>query len=278
MSDIYNDLELLTVTFKSDHIINSTLSNISDRYKITIVENSNNDQFKKNVEKRKNVNCILANKNLGFGKSFNLGAKSIHSKYILHFNPDALINDHVIEKLYEYTKSYDFGIISALQTDLETNIIHENDNLVEVESVKGFVMFCNNSALREVNYFDENFFLYLEEIDLCKRLKELNKKIFVSENIKVKHLGGKSHNPKYDELMEMQRNWHYMWSLFYFTKKHKNSFYAYKITIRRFISAFLKSLFYYFYNQKKYKIYKYRYLGLLNSYLGNKSFFRIDLD
>ena len=92
----------------------------------------------------------------------------------------------------------------------------------------------------------------------------------------VEHLGGKSHAPEHQEKMEIQRNWHYLWSLFYFTKKHKNVFFAYKITLRKFISAFFKMIIYYLVNKKKYNIYKHRFLGLLNSYLGKESFFRID--
>ena len=65
---------------------------------------------KNKIEKRKNVNCILSGKNLGFGKAFNLGAKSISSKYILHFNPDAIVNDTVINKFYEISKDKKFGI------------------------------------------------------------------------------------------------------------------------------------------------------------------------
>jgi len=277
MLDIFHNVELLTVTYKSNHIIRESLSNISNNFKITVVENSNDVEFKKNVEIRKNVKCILANKNLGFGGAFNLGAKSIKSKYILHFNPDALINDNVIEKLYNYAKITDFGIISTIETNDLTKINFAKLNqLKEVESVRGFVMFMNNSAIKEVNYFDENFFLYLEEVDLCKRLRRNKKKIYVANNIMVKHLGGRSHDAQYNELIEIQRNWHYMWSLFYFNKKHKNIFYAYKITIRKFISALFKIIIYYFLDKNKFKIYKYRFLGLLNSYLGRKSSFRIN--
>ena len=277
MSDIYKEVELLTITYKSNHIIDKCLSSITEKFKLTIVENSNDTEFKKKIEVRKNTKCILSGKNLGFGKAFNLGAKSINSKFILHFNPDALINNEIIYKLYELAEKKNFGIISATETENVTKIIHSQKiDLKEVNYVKGFVMFINNYECKDTGYFDENFFLYLEETDLCKRLKKKNKKIFLAENILVKHLGGKSHDPKYQEKMEIQRNWHYLWSLFYFTKKHRGILSAYKITIRKFISAFLKLIIYFFFNKKKHKIYKYRFLGLLNSYLGRNSFFRVD--
>ena len=277
MTNIYEEVELLTITYKSSHIINRSLSNISEKFKLTIVENSNDTNFKQKIGSRKNVNCMLSGKNIGFGAAFNLGAKSINSKYIMHFNPDAMINDDVINQLYKISKNINFGIISAVETENTTQIKNfEKNDLKEVESIKGFVMFINNHECRDTNYFDEKFFLYLEEIDLCKRLKEKNKKIYLAKNILVEHLGGKSHAPEHQEKMEIQRNWHYLWSLFYFTKKHKNVFFAYKITLRKFISAFFKMIIYYLVNKKKYNIYKHRFLGLLNSYLGKESFFRID--
>ena len=277
MIDIFEEVELLTITYKSEHIINKCLSTISENFKIIVVENSNNLDFKKKIEKRKNIKCILSGKNLGFGSAFNLGAKSIKKKYIFHFNPDAEINNEIIYKIYELAKNTNFGIISAVESDRITEINKKKDiNLREVESVKGFVMFINNFECKSTNYFDENFFLYLEEVDLCKRLKKIGKKIYLAENVLVKHLGGKSHHPDHQEKMEIQRNWHYLWSLFYYSKKHKGLIYAYKITLRKFFSAFFKMIYYFFLNKKKHVIYKYRFLGLLNSYIGKSSFFRVE--
>ena len=279
MKNIYDNLEILTVTFKSEHIIESCLSNIDDNFKITIVENSDNLEFKRKMEKRKNIKCILANENLGFGAVFNLGAKNIHSKYILHINPDVKIDNIVIEKLYkEATNIEDLAILSPLESEVgKIQSLTDNNSIVDAEYVRGFVMLINNENCKASNYFDEKIFLYLEEIDLCKRLKADNKKICLIPTIKVEHYGGKSHNPIYAEKMEIQRNWHYLWSLFYFSKKHYGIFYAYRKTLKKFISAFIKSIFYYFFNKKKYLIYKHRFLGLLNSYLGRKSSFRVIL-
>ena len=242
MSDIYKEVEILTVTYRSNHIIDQSLSNISENFRITVVENSNDINFKNKIEVKKNNKCILSGENLGFGKAFNLGAKSIKSKYIFHFNPDALINDSIIYKMYELSKNINFGIISAQETNDSTKIeLKNNNNFKEVESVKGFVMFINNEECKETNYFDENFFLYLEEIDLCKRLREKGKKILLAKNILVKHLGGKSHNPIYEEKMEIQRNWHYLWSLFYFQKKTLWNFSCLQKNFKKIYISFFKT-------------------------------------
>ena len=83
MIDIFEEVELLTITYKSEHLINQCLSNINDDFRITVVENSNNENFKKEIERRKTTKCILSGKNLGFGSAFNLGTKSIKKK--IHF-------------------------------------------------------------------------------------------------------------------------------------------------------------------------------------------------
>ncbi len=277
MNKIFQDIEILTITYKSDHIIEKCLSNIDENFKITIVENSDNLNFKEKLEKRKNTKCILTNSNLGFGSAFNIGAKQIESKFIFHLNPDVLINTKIIFDLYDIANQIkDLGIISPREvTDNSKIISRTNVKYLEVDHVKGFVMLINNHNCKKTEYFDENFFLYLEEIDLCKRLKKINKKICLAPNIHATHFAGNSHDPKYSEKMEIQRNWHYMWSLFYFNLKHKGFLYAYKITIGKFLSAFFKSIFFFIFNKKKHLIYKHRFLGLLNSYLRKKSKFRI---
>ena len=277
MNKIYQDLEILTITYKSDHIIEKCLSKIDDNFKITVVENSNNHLFKEKIEKRKNTKCILSNSNLGFGSAFNIGAKQINSKYIFHLNPDVSVNTEIIFKLYNIANQIDdLGIISPKESHEKTTILNKNrDDFIEVDYIKGFVMLINNFNCKSSNYFDENFFLYLEEIDLCKRLKEAKQKICIAPNVYVRHFAGQSHSPKYSEQMEIQRNWHYMWSLFYFNKKHKGYLSAYGITFGKFISAFFKTMFFFMINKKKYHIYKHRFLGLLSSYLNRKSKFRI---
>ena len=277
MNKIYQELEILTITYKSDHIINKCLSNIDANFKITVVENSNNKEFKERIEKRKNTRCILSGSNLGFGSAFNIGAKQIDTKYIFHLNPDVLVTNNIIIKMYEIAKNIkNLGIISANETNKTSEIKKDfNHDFIEVDHVKGFVMLINNENCKPSEYFDENFFLYLEEIDLCKRLRFINKKICLASNIFVTHFAGRSHDPSFSEKMEIQRNWHYMWSLFYFNKKHKGKFYGFKITIRKFISAFFKTLIYYIINRRKYLIYKHRFLGLLNGYFNKKSKFRI---
>ena len=103
--DIYKELHILSISFKSEHIINNFLKQFDKKFKITLVENSNNILLKNKLEKKfKNLNVIISGNNLGFGKAFNLGIKNIRAKYVLHLNPDAKINYPNIKKLFYFLK------------------------------------------------------------------------------------------------------------------------------------------------------------------------------
>ena len=151
---------------------------------------------------------------------------------------------------------------------------HDLDFL-SVDSVDGFAMLINKNKFSDNVYFDENFFLYLENDDLCLRKKKENNKIYVAKKAKINHLGGKSPSAVHEEEIEFSRNWHWMWSKFYFNKKHYGYLKAFKVTLPSMITSIIKSLYYFItFNEIKRKIYLMRFLGLFNSMLGKNSWYR----
>jgi len=182
-----------------------------------------------------------------------------------------------IDNFFNTALKYDdFAIIApAVQEKKDFKISEKNNNVFEVESVKGFAMFLNLDKFKDVGFFDDNFFIYFEEIDLCRRLKQLNKKIYLDSSIKIDHMGGSSHNQSIDFEMELSRNWHWMWSTFYYHKKYSGFFYAVIKISSKFFSALTKVLFYsILLNSNKKKIYFQRLSGLFNSITGKKSWYR----
>ena len=134
-------------------------------------------------------------------------------------------------------------------------------------------MLINLEKINNKKIFDENFFLFLEEIDFCKRMKDLGKKIYIAKKSRISHIGRNS--TKNDIKIELCRNWHWMWSLFYYNKKHYGILSAYKITIFKFFSSIIKTLFYFlFFKKKNFLVNKFRFLGLINVYLGKPSSLR----
>jgi N-acetylglucosaminyl-diphospho-decaprenol L-rhamnosyltransferase len=271
----FDQITVVITSYKSDEKIIRCLKSINSQCKTIIIENSKSIAFKEKIEKNfKNTECFVAGENLGYAKGNNKGLTEVNTKYALILNPDAeLETDTLINFLHTADKIKNFAIIGpGVQDEKKENNIKD---LTEVKFVKGFAMFLNLEEFKDIGFFDENIFIYLEEIDLCKRLTEKNKKIFVDPNIRINHQGGSSHEEKYNFEMELSRNWHWMWSTFYFNKKHKGFFLALMNSSGKLISAFIKYIFYSLIlkNSKK-LIYKHRLSGLFNSIIGKPSWFR----
>ena len=274
-----NKITIVINTFNSEDKIYSCLNSIKSDFKVIIVENSNNLEFKNDLEKKySNVSCFLTGSNLGYAKGNNLGLSKVETKYALVLNPDTTLEDDTLDNFFQSAKKLkDFSILGpAIQEEYKENLINEKKSqLFEVDSLKGFAMFLNLDQFNDIGFFDDNFFIYLEEIDLCKRLREKNKKIFLDKKIKIHHVGGSSHNKLINFEMELSRNWHWMWSTFYFNKKHYGYFSSlYKVSGKFFSSIFKTIIYALLFNNKKRKIYFQRFSGLLNSIFGKKSWYR----
>ena len=193
-------------------------------------------------------------------------------------NPDAEIEGNTMNNFLALAGELkDFAIIGPAKQNEFNSLAADRleEDTFEVDKLKGFAMFLNLNQFKDIGFFDDNFFIYLEEIDLCIRLKKLSKKIFLDKKIKIKHLGGSSHNKSIDFEMELSRNWHWMWSTFYFNKKHYGFLKALIKVSRKFFSSIIKMFFYtLIFNNKKRKIYFQRFSGLCNSILGKKSWYR----
>lgn len=272
------DLTVIITTFKSDLKIENCLNSINPQIKVIIIENSQSESFRVNIEKKyKNVECILPEENLGYSKTNNLGLSKVKTKYALILNPDTVLDPQAINSFLEFTKNYeDFAIVGPNQNEQIKNNLKETP--FEVKKIKGYAMFLNLIKFSNIGFFDENFFLYLEEIDLCKRVKQIKEKIYVDPNIQVLHFGGASVDPKLSEDVELNRNWHWMWSRFYFNKKHTNYFFALIFMMPKLLSSIFKIIIYSVtFKTLKRKIYLMRLSGLINSIIGKSSWYRITL-
>ena len=283
MNSFEKNITFIIVSFKSSHIIEKCIKSINSNIKIIIVENSENIHIKNYLENKfSNVEVIVAKENLGYGKGNNLGISKANTQYVFILNPDTTLEDNCLEELYKAQLMLrdDFAILAPNFLNnygyfLNKNNDHRNQNLLEVDYVKGFAMLIN---LKKVNFekiFDENFFLFLEEIDLCKRIKNNGGKIFVVQESKVVH---SAKNASGDSLnIELCRNWHWMWSLFYYNHKHFGVLTAYRVTIGKFISSIIKLFIaLILFNKKNFLIYYYRLSGLLNAFFKKSAWLRPD--
>jgi len=284
------DITIVITSFKSEKKIRNCLNSIDKQCEVINIENSNNEDYKRKIEEEfKNVKCILAGENLGYGKANNVGLKEVKTKYALILNPDTELSPDALTGFINLANvKKDFAIIgpgivenkkiSLSEEKLRTTTLKEE----MVKSVKGYAMLLNLSQFKDIGFFDENIFFFLEEIDLCNRLIKKNKEIYLSPSIHVYHEGGHSHdfdhefdNSFFDHQMELSRNWHWMWSTFYFNKKHNGFLISLLIIVPKLLSSFLKFLLFFLMgNNKKKEIYYHRFSGLVNSIMGKSSWYR----
>ena len=300
MSITGQNLSIVIVTLKSEDVIFKCLESIDSKIPIFIVENSNNLQFKKSVEKRyNNVSCVLTARNLGMGSGNNLGIRLVETDYVLILNPDVILEANTLKELMLASeKIKDFAILSpiSIKSEYPNYKLYQNDKPdtqnnfpFKVRSVDGYAMLFNKKKVnkilekesinKEKNYFDENFFMYLENDDLCKRITENRGDIFVTPKAKINHLGAKAVNEKYRDEVEFSRNWHWMWSKFYFNKKHYGLSRALIEGLPQFLLSALRLLFFKIIkNKNKQKIYFNRASGFFNALIGKPSWYRPKLD
>ena len=301
MSNLLSNLTVIILTYKTNsQILSDCIKSIDKSVNINLIENSDSFAHKdliKNINK--DVNIFCTGKNLGYGGGNNFGLKKTETKYALILNPDVICDENYFLNIQKYINDkINFTIIgsqykkdkifmpagffdTSKDKDFKKNFsLGAIEELTDVEWVVGCSMLINLDKFNEKEIFDENFFLYFEEFDLCKQISKAGGKILSSKLLLVDHLGFKGSfaaNKDLENQATKLRNWHWMWSSFYYYKKNDGYLYALKKTIGKFIKSFLKAIYFsIIYNNHKRTMYLYRFLGLFNSIIGKKSWFRIN--
>ena len=263
------DITVGIVTFRSEKVIFKCLKSLENIKKIIILDNSNDLILKEKIKKiYPHINFILSKKNNGYGGGNNKIFRLAKTSHVLVLNPDTILSKNCIKELIHQANliKNKFAILAPS----EKNIIKKE--IMEVDHVKGFSMLVNLSKIKKIKMFDENFFLYLEEIDLCKRLKLASEKIYICGKAKITHLSAKSSNIGFE--FEKCRNWHWMWSKVYYNKKYKNLFYVLRSAFLTIFFNYTKGVLFYLFNRKTSQIYFLRGSGTLNAIIGKNSWYR----
>ena len=287
---IFKKVKILIVTFKSHKIIESCIENINKNFNILVVENSNDKNFTKHLEKKyPNVNCINIGYDSGFGSALNRGIKFIDTEYFISINPDSFPEKNCLETIINTA-------INNKNVDLVTPItlikngskefddygyfekkkeFKNSKNLLSVDWVNGNVFLAKKKLFEELGYFDENFFLEYDERDFQRRMYKNKKKILIDFNAKSHHLLGKSADQKYAFEMKCEACWHHGWSRYYYYKKHDGFFYSLYMNIPFAIKNLLKSIIWKILGSKnKSKFYKLYFAGFIHSLFNKKSTYR----
>jgi len=183
---------------------------------------------------------------VGFGGNHNKAVKDGDSEFILILNPDVRISENVFEELLlhftdpsvaivapkicnqfgetEDSARYFPTIISLFMKVLgigDGGIYKpENKGCYEVDWVGGMFLLVRRSAFEAVGGFDERYFLYYEDVDLCARVKKNGWRIIVDPNLKVIHMAQRESHRSFKYLL-----WHassilkYFWRYGLFAQK-----------------------------------------------------------
>ena len=216
--NIFKDITLIYVAHKSDDIIKKNI-NMIKLFNAIIVDNSNSSDLKNYLNKYDNITYINS-PNLGFGHANNLAVNNAQTPYIFIVSPDIFFTINSLEILYNEFLSYkNVGVAGPSLFD-ETNIRRSNSSLsflkkkiyrnsfqrkiyknidqtlahgnISCDYIIGCSMLFKKSFFLDIGGFDEHFFIYYEDNDICDRIRSSNKMVLEIPSSKMIHLQGKS--------------------------------------------------------------------------------------
>lgn len=206
--------------------INSKMSNY-----IIVVDNASQDDSLAKLSKIKNIELLKNHKNLGFSAGMNVGIKYALKKgfdAVIILNNDTIVDENflkdiegvakkadIISPMIYFYPGYEFHKDKYKKSDLGkviwygggvidwNNIIgqHVNVDKVAKEEFKkdtptdfatGACMFIKREVFEKIGFFDESYFLYLEDMDFCVRAKKAGYKIMVAASARVWHKNAQS--------------------------------------------------------------------------------------
>jgi GT2 family glycosyltransferase len=209
--------------------LNRALAGIDSE--IVVVDNSSDDDTVEFLKKNFPGVTLIENKvNVGFGKANNQGVKASSGDYLLLINPDAVVEENTIKEMLAFsglhldagassckvlnadgtlqktcrrgfpTPWVAFTKISGLSALFPKTRLFGRYNLTyldpeeehEVDAIGGSFMFIPRRVFDEVKGFDEDYFMYGEDIDLCYRIKKAGYKIFYTPVTTAIHFKGES--------------------------------------------------------------------------------------
>ena len=197
--------------------------------------------------------------NIGYGAGCNKGARKARGKYLLFLNPDTIVLGDSLEKMVLFvegnpdvgvlgpkiyknfkkerqlsfcrfpdplTSLFVFSPIRSFWPDsplFNHYVYSENkiyNGILDVEAVAGAAILIRKDVFNEALGFDENFFLYFEENDLCRRIRKMGERIVYFPEAEIIHFGGKS-------TIDIEKaSGIFKKSRYYFFKKHYGIFIA----------------------------------------------------
>jgi len=279
------DITIVLISHKSKDLVITFIKKIYEKFDIIIVDNSYDLDLKKKIKSDYPKVVLELVENKGYGAAINHANNLVKTNYFLISNPDIVgIDEKRINKFIDVAKGLNdkFSALGPRYIEADEKSLIQSDeqlDIAEMKFISGACMFFKKETFQILGGFDENFFLYFEESDFCLRANKVNKNYQIN-NIKVKHNVGSSvsiNNYKEKKEIEKLRNWHFIWSKFYYYKKNYGFVYSLIYFIPTLLRVIFRIILYTLIrNSEKREKYLIRFNGLLSSIKGMKSYKRIN--
>jgi GT2 family glycosyltransferase len=221
------NISIVIVNYKSWKDLRNCLESLAFEsknfdFEIVVVDNQSNDDQLTNFQREfSKVNFIENSGNNGFANGCNLGAKSAQGEYLLFLNPDTLANEKAIFEMWQFAKRHPtVGIVSCLQKKPKggyeksirffpnfftlfgfTRALYKvfnkkkflsQDQVLYPDWVSGSVVLISQEWLNQINGWNEDYWMYYEDIDLCKRVQTSNGRVALLTSVEIIHNHGGS--------------------------------------------------------------------------------------
>lgn len=224
-------LSIIIVNYNTNKYIEDCIKSCPDNSEVIVVDNNSK-------EKPTNLKAkiILNDKNLGFAKAVNIGLKNSSREYILLLNPDTKISAEAINKMIDFYDNHKDAGVVAPKLISKNNVVQKSvrkfptiidafkeyilgrkgeydfylpDKTCIVDVVVGACMLIKKDLLEKIGGLSEKYFLYYEDIDLCKKVKQAGFNVYFFPESIIYHEVGVSSSPKsYDLLVQSSKIYH----------------------------------------------------------------------
>jgi GT2 family glycosyltransferase len=222
------DLSIIIVCFKGWERLNKCLEALNSfkgenfRAEVIVVDNKSDDDTINKIEIRFPKFRFIYNKiNGGFANGCNLGAGNASGEFLLFLNPDTVASESEIEKLLNIAKQNpEFAILSCRQVNEKgkesvaygpfpsmfnltgfqraifgnrmSELRRQTPEVSFPDWISGSVVLIRQTTFLQISGFDEDFWMYFEDVDLCRRIRKIDSEIAFCRNITIEHNHGGS--------------------------------------------------------------------------------------
>jgi hypothetical protein len=251
-------LSIIIVSYNTKNVTKNCLESILTSlkstkldYEIILVDNASTDGsvelLREFAAKLPNLKLLENKENLGFAKANNEGARQARGNYLLFLNSDIIVLDDAVEKIIGYYREnerkvhflggkllnkdysnqpscgpfYSLPVIFGalfLRGDYWGLTRSSPDLVKEVDWVSGACILTKKEYFEEIKGFDEEIFMYMDEVDLLYRAKKTGYRVYFYPEAKFIHLGSASSRGKTYPILQVFRGF------LYFYRKHHNDF------------------------------------------------------